>query len=72
MNTVAPCVVRTERHLASLRQNSELSQKIVGVVPKGRGAEIEEVAAYVDFLAGDEAGFVTGQVVSVNGGSTML
>jgi 2,3-dihydroxy-2,3-dihydro-p-cumate dehydrogenase len=72
VNTVAPCVVRTERHLASLRQNSELARKIVDVVPKGRGAEIEEVAAYVDFLAGDEAGFVTGQVVSVNGGSTML
>jgi 2,3-dihydroxy-2,3-dihydro-p-cumate dehydrogenase len=72
VNTVAPCVVRTERHLAALRQNSALTRKIVGVVPKGRGAEIEEVAAYVDFLAGDEAAFVTGQVVSVNGGSTML
>lgn len=72
VNTVAPCVVRTERHLAALRQNSALAQKFVDIIPKGRGAEIEEVAAYVDFLAGNEAGFVTGQVVSVNGGSAML
>jgi 2,3-dihydroxy-2,3-dihydro-p-cumate dehydrogenase len=71
-NTVAPCVVRTERHLAALRDNPALVERFINVVPKGRGAELEEIASYVDYLAGQEAAFVTGQVVSINGGSTML
>jgi 2,3-dihydroxy-2,3-dihydro-p-cumate dehydrogenase len=72
VNTVAPCVVRTERHLAALRDNPALVERFINVVPKGRGAELEEIASYVDYLAGQEAAFVTGQVVSINGGSTML
>jgi 2,3-dihydroxy-2,3-dihydro-p-cumate dehydrogenase len=47
-------------------------ERFINVVPKGRGAELEEIASYVDYLAGQEAAFVTGQVVSINGGSTML
>ncbi len=37
----------------------------------GRPAEMSEVAALVEFLAGDEAGFINGQVIGVNGGSTL-
>jgi 2,3-dihydroxy-2,3-dihydro-p-cumate dehydrogenase len=42
------------------------------VIPMGRPAEMEEVASMVSYLASAEASFVTGQVISVNGGSTML
>ncbi len=38
----------------------------------GRFASMEEVAAAMAFVASDEAAFITGQVLSVNGGSSML
>jgi 3-oxoacyl-[acyl-carrier protein] reductase len=37
----------------------------------GRFAEAEEVAEVVAFLAGEDAGYVTGQTVAVDGGMTM-
>ena len=43
----------------------------VDLIPTGRPAETDEVAAAVAFLVREDAGFVTGQVVSVNGGSSM-
>ena len=49
-----------------------LVQKFTDVIPMGRPGEMEEVASMVAYLASDEASFVTGQVISVNGGSTML
>jgi 2,3-dihydroxy-2,3-dihydro-p-cumate dehydrogenase len=38
----------------------------------GRAGEMYEIASMVAYLAGEEAAFVTGQVISVNGGTTML
>jgi 2,3-dihydroxy-2,3-dihydro-p-cumate dehydrogenase len=46
--------------------------KYFRMIPKGRGAEVDEVASLVSYLSLAEAGFVTGQVLSINGGSTML
>jgi uncharacterized protein YbjT (DUF2867 family) len=43
----------------------------VGLIPLGRPAAVDDVAAAVAYLAREDAGFVTGQVVSVNGGSSM-
>ena len=43
----------------------------LGVVPKGRPAAITEVADLVAFLARPEAAFMTGQNLSINGGSAM-
>src|SRR3546814_8835325 len=40
--------------------------------PMGRAGTEEEVASMAAYLARDEASFVTGQVISVNGGTTML
>jgi 2,3-dihydroxy-2,3-dihydro-p-cumate dehydrogenase len=72
VNTVAPSAVETPK-LASLRESKpEVVRKYLGVIPKGRGATLEEVAGLVSYLASVEAGFVTGQVVSINGGSAML
>lgn len=72
VNTVAPCAVQT-RQLEDVRAvNPELVRKVIDVIPMGRPAEESEIAGMVAYLAGPDAGFVTGQVLSINGGTTML
>ena len=72
VNTVAPCAVNTPQMVAITKSHPELAAKFVSVIPMGRPAEMEEVSSMVSYLASAEASFVTGQVISVNGGSTML
>ncbi|MGI4815137.1 MAG: SDR family NAD(P)-dependent oxidoreductase [Janthinobacterium lividum] len=71
VNTVSPCVINTERFRGMMQNNPTLSKAFTDVVPKGRGAEISEVADMVSFLARIETAFITGQDFSVNGGSAM-
>jgi 2,3-dihydroxy-2,3-dihydro-p-cumate dehydrogenase len=72
INTVAPCIVDTPAVKAANARDTKLMAKYYSVVPKGRGADIDEVAGLVSYLGTPEAAFITGQVVSINGGSTML
>ncbi|HMW22147.1 MAG TPA: glucose 1-dehydrogenase [Burkholderiaceae bacterium] len=50
----------------------EWADAIVAGVPMGRMAEPEDIARVAVFLASDDAGFVTGQNLAVNGGSAFL
>jgi len=43
------------------------AEKLKGI-PVGRIATVEEIAAVVVFLAGNSAGYITGQTINVNGG----
>jgi acetoacetyl-CoA reductase len=46
-------------------------QKIVAKIPVGRLGSASEIARGVAFLCGEEAGFVTGSTLSINGGQHM-
>jgi 2,3-dihydroxy-2,3-dihydro-p-cumate dehydrogenase len=79
VNTVAPSIVATDdvRRFSANPQHlspdwRRLLDEAIGAIPTGRPAESEEIAATVRFLASPAASFLTGQVLSVNGGSTML
>ena len=50
----------------------EWSEAIIKGVPMGRMAEPDDIARVALFLASDDAGFVTGQNLAVNGGSAFL
>jgi 3-oxoacyl-[acyl-carrier protein] reductase len=69
VNAVAPGFVLTE-----LTQDlpDALKDEIVARTPLGRFGEAEEIAAAVAFLASDEAAFITGQVLAVDGGLVMM
>jgi 2,3-dihydroxy-2,3-dihydro-p-cumate dehydrogenase len=72
VNTVAPCMVRTPLVEREAEAGNPMFEKFLSVIPKGRTGEPAEIASMVAYLASDAAAFVTGQVISVNGGSTML
>ena len=49
----------------------ELKEKSLDYIPLGRWGELPEVGYLVSFLASDKAAYITGQVISVNGGMVM-
>ena len=67
-NAVAPGWIATSM-TAELSQ--DLKDKMVAAVPLGRAGTAADVAAAVRFLASDEAGYITGHVLNVNGGMLM-
>ncbi len=72
VNTVAPCMVATPIVQKLLDEDNPWIRQFNAVIPMGRPGTMAEVASMVAYVASDEASFVTGQVISVNGGSTML
>ena len=65
VNAVAPGFVETEM---TSRIGDDARRKIIERIPLGRFGQAEEVASAVLFLCSDEAAYVSGQTLRVNGG----
>jgi 3-oxoacyl-[acyl-carrier protein] reductase len=68
VNVVAPGYIATDM---TKDLPDERKQKILAAIPLERIGTPEDVAASVKFLAGDDAAYITGQVLAVNGGMYM-
>jgi len=68
VNAIAPGYIATEM-VRAVPEN--ILEKIVARIPVGRLGEASEIARGVLFLVGDEAGFITGSTLSINGGQHM-
>jgi 3-oxoacyl-[acyl-carrier protein] reductase len=65
VNAIAPGFIETPM---TAPLSPELKEKMKGLIPLGRFGADKEIAAAVVFLASDEAAYITGQVLDVNGG----
>ena len=68
VNAIAPGYIDTDM-VAAVPQ--DVLAKIVAKVPVGRLGQAQEIARGVSFLTGEDAGFVTGSTLSINGGQHM-
>lgn len=68
VNLVAPGYIDTDMVRAV---KPEVLQQIIDRIPVGRLGKPEEIARAVAFLAADEAGFITGSTLTINGGQFM-
>jgi acetoacetyl-CoA reductase len=68
VNAIAPGYIDTEMVAAV---PDEVLQKIVARIPVGRLGRAEEIARGVAFLCAEDAGFITGSTLSINGGQHM-
>jgi len=69
VNAVAPSAIPTEGTMRN--RNAELDARRVARTPLGRLGTVDDIAKAICFLAGDEAGFISAQVLTVDGGITL-
>jgi meso-butanediol dehydrogenase/(S,S)-butanediol dehydrogenase/diacetyl reductase len=67
VNAVCPSLTNSEM-TADMQDNESLIAKFVERIPLGRAAEPDDIAAVIAFLASDDARFVTGVNLPVDGG----
>jgi 3-oxoacyl-[acyl-carrier protein] reductase len=71
VNCVAPGWVGTEMSAAAL-SDPETSKKIGAAIPLGRIGHVDEIAGPVVFLCTPLAGFISGEILNVNGGAVLV
>jgi acetoacetyl-CoA reductase len=68
VNTISPGYVATDMVMAI---RAEVRDQIVATIPMGRLAQPDEIAGLVSYLASEDAGYITGANISINGGLHM-
>lgn len=68
VNAVAPGFIETDMTLVL---SEAVRQQATNQIPLGRFGKVEEIANMVCFLASDKANYITGQVISIDGGMAM-
>merc|ERR1711874_770098 len=68
VNAVAPWMTRTPMLQDAIKNDPSALEPVYEATPLGRCAEPEEIAGVITFMAMQPAGYVTGQVISVDGG----
>jgi len=71
-NAVAPGYMDTELTRQYLSDHSDKRQALIDLIPAGRFGSLEEVVDPVLFLCSPRASFITGQVVYIDGGRTII
>ena len=71
VNCVAPGWVETDMAAPALN-HPEISKRVFATIPLGRAGKPEEIAAAVLFLCTPHAGFITGEILNVNGGAVLV
>lgn len=71
VNGVAFASIMSNIMHQKLREDPELRDRLVAATPLGRIAEADELAATVQFLASEASSFVTGQILSIDGGRSL-
>ncbi|MBI6910861.1 3-oxoacyl-ACP reductase family protein [Pseudomonas sp. R11F] len=64
VNNVQPGPVDTDMNPA----NSDFAESLIGLMAVGRYGHVEEIASFVAYLAGPEAGYITGASLTIDGG----
>ncbi|MGH7819131.1 MAG: SDR family NAD(P)-dependent oxidoreductase [Candidatus Binatia bacterium] len=72
VNAVSPGLVDTPMHGKFTTDVQAIFERVVPKIPLGRAGRSQDVASWVLFLASEQAAFVTGQVIEVNGGQLMV
>ena len=72
VNAIALGGVLTDRLRTAFRADEALRDDMIRVTPLGRLADLDEVAEVALFIASEHASYITGQVIAVDGGRTLL
>lgn len=72
VNAVALGSVMSASLKSQIKENEELREEIIGATPLSRIASPSELAEAAQFLSSDGSGFMTGQILTVDGGRSLL
>jgi NAD(P)-dependent dehydrogenase (short-subunit alcohol dehydrogenase family) len=71
VNAVAPGPIETEMFRSMRPAGSDAEKELLTQIPMGRVGQPKEIAAAIEFLLSEDASFITGQTLCVDGGSSL-